>query len=236
MIPKRPRAPCPTFTCPGPKRGARRSASIPRAKTSGPLSNEMRDLPETLDGPALADDVHDLHAAMKKLYAGYPELNESQTFDVDQTFASWERNARAHPRVALSDAIVEPYIELRRHIRDNHLNMWGLWKYLENRSELAFSEYQATGKVDLARCTFAGITPVEGTSRVVPVMTKTGLDSVMTFSAQSAVASVELPCDEHTITFERRHTPHIQNSRKFAPYEWRTVGDATVIVVRRLNR
>ena len=192
---------------------------------------------DPVDAAALADDVRDLHAAMKKLYAGYPELLQSTTFDVEGFFAEWERDVRAAgATVPFRAGVGARLVALRRHIRDNHLTVRGgtpAWR----GPDLTFSEYQAPGRIaglDEARCTFTGATPVHGTVQVARLLARAGLSEISTFSAQSVAPSVDVRCGEATVRFARR-TPHEARHDRAAPaYEWRTVGDATVITVRRL--
>jgi hypothetical protein len=209
------------------------SPTLRAAVKRAPFADDDR-----IDAAALADDVRDLHAAMKKLYAGYPELLQSTTFDVDRFFAEWERDVRAAGATITFDAgIVERLVTLRRHIRDNHLTVRG-GTPPEERPELAFSEYQVPGRVvglDEARCTFTGAEPVRGTTEVARVLTRSGLAELSTFSARSTAPFVDVRCGAHTARFERRPHHDARRDRGVPVYEWRTVGDATVITVRRLS-
>jgi len=93
------------------------------------------------DTAALAADIGDLHGAMKKLYAGYPELLESPSFDVDAFFAGWQRDVLARgPTVTFADGVLTPLVALRHHVRDNHLSVSGWGGKLRHRDDLAFSE------------------------------------------------------------------------------------------------
>jgi hypothetical protein len=74
---------------------------------------------------ALADDVRDLHAQMKKRYAVYPELAQNPTFDPDLYFQEWETLLRAHDTVTFEEGVLRPLIGLRQVHRDNHLSVWG---------------------------------------------------------------------------------------------------------------
>jgi hypothetical protein len=203
------------------------------------VKHPRRDETTPLESEALADDVRDLHTAMKKLYAGYPELLQSTHFDVERFFLAWEKRLRAAgPTVTLADGVLRPLVALRQRIRDNHLMIAGGGSRLSRRADLAFSEYQARGVVegfDAASCTFDGVTPVTGTARVAKLLTKRGLDAVTTFSARSTVPGVEVRCGDRTTRFERRIS-HARPSDDGAPaYEYRVVGDASLVIVRTLS-
>ncbi len=192
---------------------------------------------DPIDAPLLADDVRDFHKAMGKLYAGYPELLQKTTFDVDAFFADWEREVRAAgATIPFRDGVVNRLVALRRQVQDNHLTARGSGN-LATRPELAFAEYQAAGRfngLDEARCTFASATPVHGSVRVVSMLTRAGKKEVSTFSAQSVAPVVDVRCGDETRPFQRRAAHDVRSDAKAPVYEWKTVGNATVITVRRL--
>ncbi len=194
---------------------------------------------DTFDATALAEDVHELHDAMKKHYAGYPVLLQDPTFDVEAFFADWERALRgAGPFVTFAKGILEPLVLLRHHIRDNHLSVRGWGGKLLRRSDLAYSEYQAPGRVqdvDQGRCDFGGLTPIGGTLRVVPLLGPAGVSEITTFSAQSTANGARVTCGGRTTPFERREAKRSAMDDKAPAYETRAAGGATVIVVRRLS-
>ena len=109
---------------------------------------------------------------MRRLYAGYPELMQDATFDVEQFFSDWEHALRsAGPAITFGEGVLRYLVGLRRHIRDNHLFVWGRARQLVRRDDLMFSEYQARRKVepfDGAHCAFGEVTPVPETARVTP--------------------------------------------------------------------
>lgn len=193
---------------------------------------------DRLDAAALADDVRALHGAMEHLYAGYPELLESSTFDVDAFFADWERDVRsAGPTIAFGEGVLARLASLRHHIRDNHLSVWGYGGRLARRPDLAFSEYQRRGHVDgfdASRCTFEGAQPIAGTVRAGKAVSRTGLEEIATFSAQSSAPWVDVRCGGEPLRFERRAPHELPHGDKDPVYEWRSVGDASIVVVRRL--
>jgi hypothetical protein len=246
-------SPSAASSAPAPKREAAPPMYLPPERAGGfpycfdPHSESLRaavkrkrfEEGDALDAAALADDVRDLHGAMERLYAGYPELLHTPSFDVDRFFEGWERGLRdARTTVSFGDGVLAKLVDLRHHIRDNHLMVWGYGLRLAQRPDLAFSEYQLRGRADAfdpARCTFDGASPVEGTARVAKQLSKNGLDAIATFSAQSTRPFVDVRCGDASLRFERR-VPHSLAHADDAPvYERRTVGDATVIVVRRLH-
>jgi hypothetical protein len=194
---------------------------------------------DPLDAPALADDVRDLHGAMKKLYSGYPELLQDRRFDVEAFFAKWERDVRAAgATIPFGAGVVEPLAELRHHIRDNHLGPWGWGSRLAARPSLAYSEYQTAERVDgldTGACTLGGgIVPVPGTPRRAKVLTKKGVEEITTFSAQSTAPALEARCGDHAVRFDRRAASDRPSDKGAPVYDWRVVGDAAVITIRRL--
>jgi hypothetical protein len=218
------------------------------------ISRKRFEETEPLDAAALAGDVRDLHEAMKRLYAGYPELLQTTAFDVDGFFADWEREVRAAaPTVTFGAGVLSRLVTLRRQIHDNHLATRGHGRSLASRPEIVFSEYQRRGHVDglqADRCTFTvaaegrptasgekdsgSVLPIEGTVAPSKDLTKSGIEEIATFSVQSIAPSVDVRCGAETVRFERR-TPHqLAHEGGARPYEWRTSGGATVIVVRRL--
>jgi hypothetical protein len=191
-----------------------------------------------LSAPALADDVRDLHAAMEHLYAGYPELLQNPRFDVDQFFAAWEDGVRkAGATITFGEGVLKPFVELRKVQQDNHLAMFSWGVRLTRRPELVISEYQAEGHVaglDAERCSFGGLVPMPGTVSVAREMSKERTVEISTFSARSTADALDVRCGDTTTRFERRPPPRDEDTGALPPYEWHTVGDATVISVRRL--
>ncbi|HEY2514540.1 MAG TPA: S41 family peptidase, partial [Polyangiaceae bacterium] len=187
---------------------------------------------------ALADDVRDLQGAMKKLYAGYPELLEDPRFDVERFFADWESRLRSGPpTVTFEQGILEPLAVLRHQHTDSHLQVWGGNQWLEKRPELVISEYQALSPLtakDLAACTFGDVLPIGGTLRATQVFDGSTLAPLATFSAQSARSEVVAHCHGHDVRFERRLSQASHPKRDLPVYEWKTVGDAAVITIRKL--
>jgi hypothetical protein len=161
------------------------------------------------------------------------------SFDVERFFSDWEQTLRhGSPTITFGEGVLRYLVELRRHVRDNHLFVWGRAMKLVRRDDLMFSEYQARRRVepfDVTQCTFGGVTPVPGTARIAKLLTRTGLSDVTTFSAQSSAPSIDVVCGGQTVRFER-HVSRAKGADAHAPtYETRTVGDATVIVVRALD-
>jgi hypothetical protein len=193
---------------------------------------------ERLDAAGLAEDIRDLHAIMARSYAGYPVLLQSPSFDVEAFFDAWQKDVRAAgPSLLFGRGVLQPLVTLRHQIRDNHLSVWGWGGKLLARADLAFSEYQAAGRVeglDATSCEFSGALPVDGTVRVSPVLTQRGLEDLSTFSAQSTVPSVDVRCGGRTVRFDRRAPSHRRVDDAAPVYEWHAQSDATVIVVRRL--
>jgi len=193
---------------------------------------------ERVSAPALAEDVRDLHDAMEKIYAGYPELLEDPGFDVERFFDGWEAGLRAAgPTVSFANGVVAPLVALRRAHRDNHLAPWGWNGRLARRPELAIAEYQARRHFtheELASCAFADARPLPGTLRAARGIDASGLVDLATFSAQSTAEAIVARCGGADVRFERR-----RSSTTYAPsdapvYAWRLVNDVAVIVVRRL--
>jgi hypothetical protein len=192
---------------------------------------------ESLDAAALASDIRDLHGALKRLYAGYPDWVQSTRFDVDRFFLDWEdRVRRAGVSISRDEGIFQPLVMLRKHIRDNHLSVWGYGRRLAQAPELAFSEYQHEGRIegfDGQSCTFEGVIPVPGTARHARLLGRNGLREVTTFSAQSMAPALEVVCRGVSARFDRR-APHALERPQGAPvYAYRTVGDATIVDIRR---
>jgi hypothetical protein len=194
---------------------------------------------EALSAPALAEDVRDLHGAMKKMYAGYPELLQSSRFDVERFFFDWEQRARrAGKSITFGEGIVRPLVTLKQNIQDNHLLVWGWAGRLAARPDLAFAEYQAAGvaaPIDEAHCAFGEATPVRGTLRAARSISPNAVSEIATFSARAISTSIDVRCGDRAIRFERRPYGRVEAKGEAPAYAWRTIGDATVITVRRLD-
>lgn len=197
-------------------------------------------LDSRLDTGALAADVHDLHAALEHLYAGYPELLHSTTFDVDAFFTDWEREVRAAgPTIDFQTGVFARAIALRRHVRDNHLGLWGY--PLAKEPALAYSEYQHVGRfAESETCTAEGDVAVPGTMRNSVLVTRDAFEPLATFSAQSTAPILNVRCSSGAapIPFERLAPDPGQPIRMYdeaSPYEWHRVGRAAVIRLQRLS-
>jgi hypothetical protein len=193
---------------------------------------------DALDARLLAADVHDLHEAMRKVYAGYAVLEEDPSFDVDGFFADWEASVRAAgTSITFAEGVIRPLVVLRHHIRDNHLFVAGWARRLTQREDLAFSEYQTRQHVDGfgPACSFTGAQPVAGTTRYAKLLSRSGLSDLTTFSAQSTVPSVDVTCAGRTAKFERR-VSKAKGSPDGAPiFESRKLGQTTILTVREMS-
>jgi hypothetical protein len=186
---------------------------------------------------ALADDVRDLQEAMKKRYAGYPEMMQHPTWDPDLYFREWETQLAAHDSVTFEDGVIRPLIGIRRVHRDNHLAPWGWGGNLARNIELAVSEYQvrrAFTKEALAACVLLDPRPLPGTLRTAREVEKNGVYDVTTFTAVGTTEAVIASCGGKDVRFDRRMSAATRPKDTDAAYEWRAVGDAAVVTVRRL--
>jgi hypothetical protein len=248
--------PCPTFTVPkpappppaAPLLGVYLPADRAASFTSclDPDSPALRAIvkrarwkeTEGVPAVALADDVRDLHAAMKKRYAGYAELAEHPTFDPDLYFAEWETLVRAqHETVTFEDGILRPLIGIRQVHPDNHLAPWGFGGRLTRRPELAVSEYQVHRTFTdgaLAACVFGDAKPMPGTLRVARELGAHGLADIATFTSAGTADAIVASCGGGDVRFDRRVSTATGAKETDPVYEWRAAGDAAVIVVRRL--
>ena len=64
--------------------------------------------------------------ALRKQYIGYPELLQLPDFDVEAAFEQHIARLRTGPaKVTFRDSALALFEELKKHINDSHLHMWG---------------------------------------------------------------------------------------------------------------
>jgi hypothetical protein len=112
---------------------------LPPSETGGseyqfnPASVELRQAIKTevrkddlLDARALADDLVFLRRALRKQYVGYPELLQLPDFDVEGLFDEHVARLRSGAaKVKYADSALALFLELKRHIEDRHLALYG---------------------------------------------------------------------------------------------------------------
>jgi hypothetical protein len=199
------------------------------------------DTPLTRD--ALAEDLRFLHALMQKQYAGYPDLLQHPAFDIQDFFSSWldrvRRSAQSEPGATISfhDGVVEPLIELRRVLPDNHFFV-GTDAPLRVDPRLVFHELQAP-RPDGFEPDRYGLDALDGalpaTFREAPLLRADGSRAhVVTLSAAGTAEALLLGGGTSAIRLVRR--PDVPRPAIRPPavpaYEWRAVGDTTVITLR----
>lgn len=193
---------------------------------------------ELFDSAALAADISALHEILRKQYAGYPELLQHRTFDVDRFFANWRQDlAQRSTLVPFEDGVIRQLIELKKVHPDRHLQPTGWAGELLATPELAVAEYQGPApKGDLAACHVLdapGVFPE--TLRKSAHLRSGGSEEIVTVSVLGASPPVlVLECDGERIPLQRRANLAARASQGLPAYELKSVGDVALITVRRL--
>jgi len=221
---------------------------LPPSETGGseyqfnPASVELRRAVKTdvrkddlLDARALADDLVFLRRALRKQYVGYPELLQLPDFDVEGLFDEHVARLRSGAaKVKYADSALALFLELKRHIEDRHLALYGPgWNPVPKDD---YTEYQTviSGPAPaLEGCAAPGGRPT--TLRVAPVLPASGRPGqLVTVSARAPGQSLELTCGQRRLTLTGRpRVPVEEELSKKPAYEWRRAGEAAIIRIRR---
>jgi len=181
-----------------------------------------------------------LHRLMQKQYAGYPDLLQHREFDPEVFFARWaDRIRAAGSTISFRNGLVEPLVELRQAVPDNHLIVRGANAILTRDERLVFHEYQAMLPGAGMRPDQRAIEGVAGarpaTFRCAPMLRADGtVGSILTVSAAGAATELTLRCGEGNITLRRRPSTPVAPDRPpdVPAYEWTTLADTTLITLR----
>ncbi len=188
---------------------------------------------DLLDARDLASDLAFLRAALRKEYAGYPELLQIPDFDVEAFFDQKIASLRRGPRkVTFREGALDVLFTLRGKLTDRHLTVRGGYE----PRDVLFAEYQATfeaGAPDPKTC--AVLDAPAATLRVAPVvLDERRRATLLTLSAHRRAPGLELSCAGKSVSLtERRHRPFEEGERGRPAYEWRRIEDAAVIRIRR---
>jgi hypothetical protein len=209
-----------------------------RAALAKPAPKES----DTFDARALADDVAFLHEGLGKMYAGFPELLQKPAFDVEKFFTDWTLSLRtSNGPVTFADGVLNQNLELRQALTDFHFSVSGWTDKLEADPRLAFVEYQAKTEtpLDLSSCAAEeGKALAPRTLRIAAMLDPTGRPAKsIVVTAHDAGDVLQLTCGARKIALQRRRasSEKPKKTAPFAAYEQRTVGDVTVITIRRFS-
>jgi hypothetical protein len=201
------------------------------------FKTEVRSKDDLFDVRDMAEDLVFLRRALRKQYPGYAELLQRPDFDVEALFDEHIARLRAGPpKVKYADSALALFLELKKQIEDRHLSLLGPgW---ERAPTDDYSEYQAAIDAPVAsleKCTTSRAAPT--TLRVAPLLASNGKGGqVVTVSARAQGETIDLTCDDRRITLTRR--PPVAREDGFSKkpaYEWKRVGGAAIIRIRRFD-
>lgn len=191
---------------------------------------------QTLDGPALAEDVRFLHQLLRSTYAGYAEYLQHRTFDPERFFESWRAKAAASPTLTFEEGILQPLVELRQAVPDHHLGPDRWMMQLADDPRLAFHEYQAEPPPGLQweSCDASALPGAQAdTLRAAPLLRVGGpRGQRVTVSVRGAGEGVSLACGDTTLALKRRPVPPRPADPKEHVYTYQPLGDVGVITIR----
>lgn len=181
-----------------------------------------------------------LHELLRRQYAGYPDWLQRRGFDPDAFFARWRDTVRAAgSAIAFQAGVVEPLVALRQVVPDHHLLIRGAGPDLDTDSRLICREYQAVIPSDAPALDADAVGDIPGaraaTLRTAPLLRSDGrVATVVTLSASGGAPALTLRVGGRELASRSRPRPP---TPPLAPpdipaYEYRVVGDATVITLR----
>ncbi len=189
---------------------------------------------------ALARDIEELHRMLRKQYAGYPELLQHRSFDVEAFFQRWVGELRGRAQtVPFAEGVIRYLVELKKHHADRHLQPTGWAMDLVGNPELEVAEYQGPApKAELRSCRLppdSGAFP--GTLRTSLRAVGAGkTEPIVTVTVRGNRArTLELTCGEERAVLHRRGELPLPERKALPLYELRSHGELAVIQVRRLS-
>lgn len=190
-------------------------------------------------GPLLADLAF-FHQLLRRQYAGYPDWLQQRRGDPDAFFARWMDTVRAAgDSIAFRAGVVEPLAALRQVILDQHLLIRGAGPALDGDPRLVCREYQAVVPDGASLPDIESVAAIPGarpeTLRTAPFLYADGrMATVLTLSASGNAPMLTLHQDGRDIQLRPRPQPPLPGNEPPAvqAYDWKIVGDATVIILR----
>ena len=212
------------------------SGALRELLTQPPLAAEA-----ALDRRALAADVLFLREALRKVYAGWPELVQHRTFDVNAFFERWHGELLEAPgEVDFRSGVIDRLIVLKRAVMDLHLQPKGWGRKMRQLGGLEVTEYLGDGSApDLQAC------EVEGAVEVLRHTLRNAhrLDAggerrevvAVSLRGEALPERLSLRCGATRLSLKRRGALQARPDPEDAPlYAFSAHGDTAVIVVRRL--
>lgn len=187
-------------------------------------------LDSPIDARALAEDVGEIHGILQRQYAGFPQLLQNPTFDVDAFFKEWRISLeQGPPTVSFEDAVLSRLVQLKLAAGDRHLRISGFYRYFSRHPKLAVHELSAAAPAGLDPETCRPERAVlQGTLRVAPSVD----GSVLVASVRGPASNVTVRCGAAELVLTPRPAALFS---KPPPYALETVGDAALITLGDLS-